>query len=285
MPWTQVAEHVEGDTITIETVVRANHRGYFEIGLCAMDDSGMAIPSQDCFDANKLVLLEDVLYGGPVDEDYPTRAYLPPDHFDPLPGYSGPVTGGQEIRDKDGLLTRHTFQLPPGVHGEKVYLQWHWITFYGCVMPGWDTYPWPDGWAGDTLPSRYCKECSLPLPDIGNDPQQYWNCAQIKIAKADTKSPSPTLAPVTPAPVDSLYCCAPMGNIQLDCIAQPRFGDWCDSSEENCGHCGGAWVDVYNPPTCSSWWTKNCEQGAKDNCCDGSKCRVNAWGKLACLPN
>eukprot|EP00542_Grammatophora_oceanica_P007762 CAMPEP_0194065442 /NCGR_PEP_ID=MMETSP0009_2-20130614/85466_1 /TAXON_ID=210454 /ORGANISM="Grammatophora oceanica, Strain CCMP 410" /LENGTH=839 /DNA_ID=CAMNT_0038718285 /DNA_START=108 /DNA_END=2627 /DNA_ORIENTATION=- len=205
MPWTQVAQYIEGQEITIETIIRANHRGYFEIGLCVMDGLGTDVPTQACFDANKLEMLEDELYGAPVDPAYPTRAYLPPDtNFQGAPGYGGPVTGGQEIKNKDGLLTRHRFKLPDGVHGDQVYLQWHWITFYGCVMPGWDTYDWPTGWDGWTLPSKFCEICSEPLPDKGIDPQQYWNCAQVKILSGDT--PVSTTPAPTPLPQGNNHC-------------------------------------------------------------------------------
>lgn len=105
------------------------------------------------------------------------------------PDFSEPVYTDGNIGVK-GLLVQHVFRLPMDITGE-VLLQWHWVSNLGCRSVGYDVYPWPPGWEPYGSMSTVC---ALPMPDIGNSPQQYWECAEITIS-------GDTSAPVTPAPV------------------------------------------------------------------------------------
>lgn len=43
-----------------------------------MDPSSQDAPTQECFDENPIMFMEDMLYGAPADKNYPDRAYIAP---------------------------------------------------------------------------------------------------------------------------------------------------------------------------------------------------------------
>uniref|UniRef100_A0A7S1Y7U5 Chitin-binding type-4 domain-containing protein n=1 Tax=Grammatophora oceanica TaxID=210454 RepID=A0A7S1Y7U5_9STRA len=215
MPWNSEATYEEGGLIEVETVLQTNHGGHIVVGVCADYEN----PTQACFDANRLEFVEDALYGAPKDINYPDRGYLAPQTSAAQwnPDVS-PLVSIQDDINVGGQLCRHIFRLPTGVTGDKVLLQWQWISNLGCRSPGYDVYPFPPGWepygnAGDV--------CTLPMPDIGNAPQHYWQCSEItilssgptaSIAPAAPATADPTAAPVTASPVscniETEGCCS-----------------------------------------------------------------------------
>ena len=110
MPWQSQAVYTEGQEIFIEATLTANHAGHFDLFVCP---DGVA-STQQCFLDNPLTFVEDMLYDGPVDEDYPTRAYVSPDQ-----------------------LFRFKYRLPMGISGEQVMLQWRYVTANSCIPPGY----------------------------------------------------------------------------------------------------------------------------------------------------
>ena len=73
---------------------------------------------------------------------------------------------------------RHKFRLPAGLSGDLVLIQWHYVTGNSCKDVGYDTYNWPDGFYPGNLPT-----CTQPLPHDGRGvPEQFWNCAELKIS-------------------------------------------------------------------------------------------------------
>lgn len=72
------ATYTEGEVIEIETIFTANHGGHYYYYACPNGEN----PSQACFDANPLEMIQDVSvekYGsgtqnGPKDVNYPYRA-------------------------------------------------------------------------------------------------------------------------------------------------------------------------------------------------------------------
>ena len=79
VPFTSQGTYAEGGTLVIESILRTNRRGHIEVSVCNMDDNddGTA-PTQDCFNANPLLFDQDLLYGAPIHNEYPHRAYIPP---------------------------------------------------------------------------------------------------------------------------------------------------------------------------------------------------------------
>jgi len=176
------AVYNEGQIIDIETVVTAHHKGHWVFKACAIEEG--EVPEQSCFDSNPLDFVEDTKYGAPVDPNYPSRAYIPLTTF---PNYE---------KDSLGWHHYHKYKLPDNVSGELVLLQWHWITANSCRPEGYDEYDFPEHFEPGNLDP--CDE----IPEDGNGkPEQFWNCAEVKIIPSGPTSTPAPVAPITPAPV------------------------------------------------------------------------------------
>ena len=64
----------EGAVIDIESVLTAHHKGHFELKACPVAPG--EVPTQACFDSNKLTFVEDKLYGALPDPLYPERGEI-----------------------------------------------------------------------------------------------------------------------------------------------------------------------------------------------------------------
>ena len=159
------------------TQITAHHQGHFEFYACAIT-AGQS-PSQACFRANPLEFVEDLLYGSPKDVNYPYRAYMAPSAI------SSP---------KDNLFS-YRMKLPGNVVGNLVLIQWWWLSGNSCDYAGYEQYTWPASW-GNMDPNL--SKCIAPAY---SGAEQFWNCAEVKIA--DISQPTTTPAPVklTAAPV------------------------------------------------------------------------------------
>ena len=125
-----------GQQIDVEVTFTAHHKGHFVLKACPISSGGTA--TQACFDNNKLRFISGE--GANFDPNYPERAYIPP----PPPGTQDPNTGA----GVNGYTWnyRYKFQLPPGLSGDRVLLQWHYVTANSCLPPGYDKYNFPPGW-------------------------------------------------------------------------------------------------------------------------------------------
>ena len=134
-----------GQIIDLEVKLTAHHKGHFEFKACPISP-GQA-PTQACFDAHPLRFVSDVLSPGEsratanFDPNYPERAYIPP---------------------KDFVDLHYRYQLPSGLSGDTVLLQWHYVTANSCMHVGYDRYNWPSGFHPGNL-----SQCG-PLPPDGN---------------------------------------------------------------------------------------------------------------------
>lgn len=104
MPWISQNTFAEGGIITVKSFLHTHHAGHMTLSLCPDGPTS----AQACFDApeNKLMFVNDPLYGMPQDPNYPERGY-----------YAGGESGG--IQDFEML-----FKLPDGISGDQVLLQW-----------------------------------------------------------------------------------------------------------------------------------------------------------------
>lgn len=150
------AVYTEGQIIDTEYVFTANHNGHHYLRGCPD-----AVLSKECFERYPpLEFIEDLTmqaYGtshnAPKDPNYPERGYL----------------------NQGASHTRMRFKLPPGLVGDMVVLQWHWVTGNSCESAGYDTYSWPPGWE----PSSNMAPCPATLSDTGiGAPEQFWNCVE-----------------------------------------------------------------------------------------------------------
>eukprot|EP00548_Thalassiothrix_antarctica_P011613 CAMPEP_0194159336 /NCGR_PEP_ID=MMETSP0152-20130528/77771_1 /TAXON_ID=1049557 /ORGANISM="Thalassiothrix antarctica, Strain L6-D1" /LENGTH=1225 /DNA_ID=CAMNT_0038868891 /DNA_START=132 /DNA_END=3811 /DNA_ORIENTATION=+ len=191
MPADPQGEYNKGDVITVEIILTAHHMGHFEFNVCPIVQG--EVPTQNCFDDHpQLEFVSDELYGATQDPNYPHRAYVPPRTFAMNENGPGIVPG---------LKYKYQMRLPPSVSGDLVLLQWHYITSNTCLMPGYNNYNFPLEW---NYSGSAVGPCRLPIPtDGGSSPEQFWNCAEIKIRNnltPTTPSSNPVESPVNKAP-------------------------------------------------------------------------------------
>jgi hypothetical protein len=130
--------------IDLEVTLTAHHKGHFEFKACPINPGD--VPTQSCFDAHPLTFIADILSPGEsravanFDPNYPERAYIP-------------------LTDME---LHYKYQLPNGLSGDLILLQWHYVTANSCTHVGYDQYNWPIGFHPGNVPT-----CG-PLPPDGN---------------------------------------------------------------------------------------------------------------------
>jgi hypothetical protein len=169
MPWNSQATYVQGDIITVKSYLSTHHYGHMELRLCPDGEN----PTVECFNNHVAEFVNDPQFGAPKDPNYVHYGhYADRTHYD------------YEMK----------FKLPDDVVGQKVLMQWKYITANSCNPAGYVNYNWPDpSWWNPSL--GLCKP--LPWPEDGTRPsgvpEQFWNCAEITILPSTpTKSPKPS---------------------------------------------------------------------------------------------
>lgn len=174
--------YAPGSTVVFESVLTAHHKGHFEFHACPISPG--EVPTQACFDSNPLTFVEDLSYGANPDPNYPERAYIP-----------NAGVGSWNYR--------HRYQLPAGLTGDLVLIQWYYVTGNSCLDVGYDKYEFKPGFEPGNI-----GQCSQPLPPDGRGvPEQFWNCAEVSISNSCGSPPSPPTnplptppTPITPSP-------------------------------------------------------------------------------------
>lgn len=173
MPINIQAVYNQEDEINIKVSLISSNGGHFQFSLCPIEWG--EIPTQECFDQYPLEFVSDNYYGAYEDPNYPERIYIP----------DGDVTG--RVDDLDGFPGNkqefsYQMNLPCGLTGDLILLQWYFVTAQDCYHEGYLEYDFPPEW-GDVFEEKI-NECPVPLPHDGNGlPLQYWNCAEIEILK------------------------------------------------------------------------------------------------------
>jgi len=243
IPWNSQATYTEGEIITVKSYLSTNHGGHEDLFVCPDGSSS----TQECLEANPLEYI-DSNHGAPRDVKYPGRGY-----------YSNEVEF--EMR----------YKLPMGVTGDKVMLQWRYVTGNSCMSPGYcchndddyfDLYQNVSSWkrANAAL-------CTYPLDPTGatgtGKPELFWNCAEITILPSNgqptTPSPVPPVqSPVTaPSPLAAPTSSWPTVSNGVGCCSRDfkncnqQLEGWCSESKENC------------EGSCMKWWLPN---GAIEGC-------------------
>ena len=168
MPWKSDSVYSAGDTIIVKTHLSTHHNGHMEIKGCPKG----ATSTQECFDdpKNSLIFIKDLKFGMPADPRHPERGYY---------------AGGQASGIADFEME---FQLPSDLVGEKVLLQWKYITANSCSPPGYKDYFDGSNSENQALPADYWNsvipDCVLPFPNDGSrsavHPEIFFNCAEGK---------------------------------------------------------------------------------------------------------
>lgn len=247
------AEYREGQEIIIDVVLTAHHKGHFTYKVCPVQPG--EVPTQACFDKNPLIFKKDMLYGGRRDKRYPERAYIAPKTV------PNAVVDTSGIR---GMKFSHKFKLPDGVHGSLVLIQWHYMTANSCVHEGYDSYKWPKGW-NDHGNLGVCKN----IPEDGNGvPEQFWNCAEVRInAKTSTRrGPRPPRSTPTSQSKTS------------DRSSKSSSNEQTKSSGQSSLFCGTSWTLANEK--CS----KQCPSGIDAECSNGQRCYKTACNANNRLP-
>jgi len=179
------ATYSSGQVIDFDVDMTAHHKGHFVLKAC--DISAGQRATQACFDRNPLRFISGE--NANPDPNYPDRAYFPPANPPNAPNGAHPqfATGGR-------WSYRYKFQLPQGLSGNLVLLQWHYIASNSCLPPGYNTYNWPAGWNPGNLGA------CVDIPLHGSDssgmvqagrPEQFWNCAEVRITGGSAPTPTP----------------------------------------------------------------------------------------------
>mmetsp|Transcript_23079 Transcript_23079/g.46713 ORF Transcript_23079/g.46713 Transcript_23079/m.46713 type:complete len:1317 (+) Transcript_23079:171-4121(+) len=169
MPTNIQATYFQGQDVVLNVTLTAHHKGHFVFSACPIEYG--EVPSQSCFDKNKLVFVEDLLHGAVSDPNYPERAYIPPVN-DPnyVPNY-GTTEGFMELS--------YRMRLPPNLYGDLVLIQWYYLTANSCVHEGYQSYNWPTSW--DQRIANSADICGEVSSDGTGVPEQFWNCAEVTI--------------------------------------------------------------------------------------------------------
>lgn len=210
--------YVQGQEIDFEVLLSAHHKGHFTFKACAINPGEVA--TQACFDANKLTFTLDHFYGAPKDENYPERAYIPLSNYPGLRYESGGVYGS---------FYKYRYKLPDNLVGDYVLIQWYYLTANSCSHPGYNDYPFPQGFNNGNL-----APCANVPPDGRGVPEQFWNCAEVKIVPSGPTAPT---APTTDAPVPS-----PILPPVASPVSQPTPG----GPSASANYCGSSWTDAKN---------------------------------------
>ena len=234
-----------GGTIEVDVVLTAHHMGHFEFHACPLSTAGV-IPTQACFQSNPVKVIRDVLYGAPVDVNYPHRAYIPPLTYPGIINDNGGTV--------PGTLYRYVLQLPENLQGNLVLLQWYYLTGNSCQHPGYETYPFPSAWGGN-LPGN-TGPCNVDDSDGGSGtPERFWNCAEISIVSSGPVAPIPSIplpAPSPPITNPPYTVVAPPSPVKVPSPVVPIA-----PSTTTVGTCGGGTIGngiCSNPSYCCSKW-------------------------------
>merc|ERR1712190_252824 len=267
IPWNSQATYIEGEIITVKSYLSTNHGCHEDLFVCPDGSSS----TQECLEANPLEYI-DSNHGAPRDVKYPGRGY-----------YSNEVEF--EMR----------YKLPMGVTGDKVMLQWRYVTGNSCMSPGYcchddddyfDLYQNVSSWMRGNSAL-----CTYPLDPTGatgtGKPELFWNCAEITILPSNGQptTPSPVITPPTPAPIQAPTTATPtisgVGCCTIDFKAcSPTVVGWCSESKENCeGPCDKWWLPNGAVEGCSARY-ESCTTDS--DCCSPGVCMSDSSGYKSC---
>jgi len=176
----QQACYRPGQVIDVEVWLTAHHMGHYEFHACPIKHG--EVPTQACFDAYPMEFISETALPDRVapelahpDPNYPTRAYIPPEDYH----------------------TSYKYRLPADLAGDLVLIQWYYLTANSCSGEGYDQYEFP---APDWCISQCRAQCQAEIPPDGRGvPEQFWNCAEVRISEdCDGTTAAPVPAPPPP---------------------------------------------------------------------------------------
>lgn len=171
-----------GDTIKLQVIVQTNHMGRWDFNICpgGTTDESKCRPLERADGRGKFFYMPRIrdYNGGATGESA-------------VPTERGPISswswfsmphidcgfGCDRNQFKGNTVYEVRYKLPDGFTCDGCFLQWHWLAGHNC---------WPPCDKADpTYPA--CKAPTYQLPFCGSPgsgyPEEYWNCADIKITK------------------------------------------------------------------------------------------------------
>jgi hypothetical protein len=183
--------YAPGQVMDISIEITAHHRGHFEFRMC--DAALLSDPKTVTWACLAQNVLKRVSVPGevsPVDTNHPERYYLEPEC---APGYNKTVA--------------MKYQVPSNLTCERCVLQWWWVTGNTCNPPDYEKR--------SSQPAHVASGCEWwqsALPKCGvSYPEEFWNCADVRVAGAAVPSGSDprTDAPAAPPAVPTAPPAAP----------------------------------------------------------------------------
>lgn len=197
---------LQGGLLSVELAILANHQGYMELHVCDVEKCGGEI-SEQCFHKGHCWQLQraikracengSTMICGPIDPRHPGRWYFP--------------CGNDILRDRKGWEPFGNnrsimYRLPEDLHCDHCVLQWYWAAAHRCNDVGMINY-----FTGNDAPQwGHCVGApgsvggfnkNLPVCGRSNFPQEYVQCADIRIVRnfspASGNSASPTTSPTS----------------------------------------------------------------------------------------
>lgn len=185
----RVREYVQGSVIFMESEIVTHHNGFFEFHICNIDDCGDDI-SERCFhDGHCQKLMRTPgscdsgtdMRCGPIDPMHPERWYLPCVTSEPV------MIGGWR--------KTIAYTLPADLVCDHCVIQWYWVAHNYCNLkgveeyftsphaPSWGDCPGQGGARGGWVSGK---------PDCGGEmfPEEYWQCADVRIVPKATPQPA-----------------------------------------------------------------------------------------------
>jgi len=138
-------------------------------------------------------------------------------------------------------------------------IQWYYITANSCYIDGYDDYPFPTSSDGTSWHPGNIGICdSVPPDGIPGIPEQFWNCAEVRISSDCSDGEEPSVSTSSPTVItggtttstsatvttanDSPSNCAASAAVcgpNVPCADGLCCSQWgyCGSSPEYCGDC------------------------------------------------
>jgi hypothetical protein len=246
------ATYTSGQSIDINVIITAHHMGWWQFYLC---DKGDEL-SQTCL--NKIMLHRDPHDPSisPVDPNFPGRYYIIPTC------YGTEMSMNQTVR----------YKLPEGLTCPHCVLQWYWVTGNSCHGGGYTGVNFPkidnpcigDGYSTGWLP----RANSACVDNTKIYPEEFWNCADVRIEAASGPTPFPTAPtatkkPTTGNPTSTPATKKPTTPTQTPATKKPTTGQPTPA--------GGACSALYGQCGGQGWAGSTC-------CTKGTTCvKTNVW--------
>eukprot|EP01134_Creolimax_fragrantissima_P002165 CFRG2165T1 len=192
------ADLISGQDYEFEVLVSTHHRGHYEFRVCDFKENGNQL-TQTCLNEHLLLRADGDDAVSSIDPDHPERYYLEPTCANPY-----------DIEGNGVLFHHMKYHIPDSLQCEFCIVQWVYVTANSCNPPGYhERSNWPttyggcagdgpgSGWWGTTLSDCGVGTGARPA---GGYPEEFWNCANVRILDGNSNGNSSVSDPPTTDP-------------------------------------------------------------------------------------